>query len=184
MQPENSGETTEVVESANGPLAASAGYRRLELGVQSFLFVVAVLVALNSVQLGLSVAFGPGPGFFPFFLAIAMGLLVLTWIFQSQRAARSGATEETAMDEAVDYRHVYTVIASLIVLAAVMGFIGYQLAMFLFLYYHLAVRAKRRWYTSLIIAVAGSVGVFHVFSDLLSVPLPYSMFSFLNVIGL
>jgi hypothetical protein len=129
------------------------------------------------------VALGPGPGFFPFYLSIAMGLLVLAWIVQSQRSARSGAAGDTAIDDAVNYPHVVTVIVSLIVLAAVMGFLGYQLAMFLFLYFHLAVRAKRTWYTSLIIALAGSVGVFHIFTDLLSVSLPLSVFGFLNAIG-
>jgi hypothetical protein len=164
--------------------AECAGYRRLELGVQAFFFIVAIVTALNSLDLGLMVAFGPGPGFFPFYLSIAMGLLVLAWIMQSRRAIRSGAAGDTAIDEAIDYPHVVTVIVSLIVLAALMGVLGYQIAMFLFLYFHLAIRAKRTWYTSLIIALAGSVGVFHVFTDLLSVTLPLSMFGFLNTIGL
>lgn len=175
--------TTAPVEPPSTATAASAGYRRLELAVQAFFFILAIVTALNSLELGLTVSFGPGPGFFPFYLSIAMGVLVLAWIVQSQRAVRSGADGHTAIDDAVDYRHVATVIVSLIVLAAVMGILGYQIAMFLFLYFHLAVRAKRTWYTSLIIAAGGSVGVFHIFTDLLSVALPVSTFGFLNTIG-
>jgi len=175
---------TDVVADVNSQPASSTGYRRLELAVQAFFFILAIVTALNSLDLGLMVAFGPGPGFFPFYLSIAMGLLVLAWIVQSQIAVRSGAAADTAIEDDIDYRHVATVIVSLILLAAVMGVLGYQIAMFLFLYFHLAVRAKRTWYTSLIIALAGSVGVFHVFTDLLSVALPLSMFGSLNTIGL
>lgn len=166
----------------------AVGNRRLEVGVQVFFVILAIVTALNSLQLGLMVALGPGPGFFPFYLSIAMGLLALAWMVQSARATRrregASVTDASEHDEEVDRPHVYNVIGSLIVLAAVMNFLGYQLSMFLFLYYHLAIRAKRTWYTSLIIALAGSVGVFHVFNDLLAVQLPYSSFGFLNTIGL
>lgn len=167
---------------ASVPAPASRAARWLETGVQVFLFVLAVVTALDSLKLGLTVSFGPGPGFFPFFLSIGMGLLVLAWMFQSYRERRNSGG--TASEEEVDLPHVVSVMVSLIVLAAVMGFLGYQISMFLFLLYHLLVRAKRRWYTALIIALAGSVGVFHVFSDVLAVPLPMSMFAPLNLIGL
>jgi len=56
--------------------------------------------------------------------------------------------------------------------------------MFLFLLYHLKLRGRRTWVSSLIIAVAGSVGAFYAFNYGLNVALPVSAFAPLNLIGL
>jgi hypothetical protein len=65
-------------------------------------------------------------------------------------------------------------LASLLVVAAVMNFLGFQAVMVLFLLFHLRFRGRRRWLTSIVIALAGGIGVFHLFNDLLLVPLPYA----------
>jgi hypothetical protein len=62
--------------------------------------------------------------------------------------------------------------------------LGFQLSMFLFLLYHLKLRGGRTWVSSLIIALAGSVGAFYAFNYGLNVALPVSAFTPLNLIGL
>ena len=62
--------------------------------------------------------------------------------------------------------------------------LGFQLSMFLFLMYHLKLRSRRSWVSSLIIALAGSVGAFYAFNYGLNVALPVSAFPLLNTIGL
>ena len=76
------------------------------------------------------------------------------------------------------------VVVSLALLAAVMDLLGFQLSMFLFLMYHLKLRSRRSWVSSLIIALAGSVGAFYAFNYGLNVALPVSAFPLLNTIGL
>ena len=76
------------------------------------------------------------------------------------------------------------VVVSLVVLASVMDLLGFQLSMFLFLLYHLKLRGRRTWVSSLIIALAGSVGAFYAFNYGLNVALPVSAFTPLNLIGL
>lgn len=193
----------------------------LVIGAQIVLLVLSILIAWNSLDLGLFVTLGPGAGFFPFFLSIGLGLLSVAWLIQTQRSwakdrhERTKRSIHTAAFDMVDdsahsitnkthqpdedavesspeeleasllaRKHVINIIASLIVLAIVMVPLGYQIPMFLFLIYHLGFRARRRWYTVLAIALAGSIGVFHIFNDLLSVALPYSNFELLNLIGL
>lgn len=102
---------------------------------------------------------------------------------QSDADAQETSSEELEASR-LARKHVINIILSLIVLAIVIVPLGYQIPMFLFLVYHLGFRARRRWYTVLLIALAGSIGVFHIFNDLLSVALPYSSFEFLNLIGL
>jgi hypothetical protein len=174
---------------------ASQGF---ELGVQIFMLVLSVIILVNSLSLGLTVPLGPGAGFFPFFLSIGLGILTVAWFVQSWRARSSshGETVETsatefdggvgrsAEDVVTERKHIVNIMVSLVVLAVLMIPLGFQIPMFAFIVYHLWFRAQRRWYTVLTIAVAGSVGVFHVFNDLLSVALPYSSLLFLNTIGM
>jgi putative tricarboxylic transport membrane protein len=83
----------------------------------------------------------------------------------------------------VDRRLVIQVVVSLAFLAAVMDLVGFQLSMFLFLMYHLKLRSRRSWVSSLIIALAGSVGASYAFNYGLNVSLPVSAFPLLNTIG-
>ena len=79
---------------------------------------------------------------------------------------------------------VVAVVVSLAILASVMDLLGFQLSTFLFLMYHLKVRGRRSWISSLITALAGSVGAYYAFYYGLNVSLPVSAFPVLNTIGL
>jgi hypothetical protein len=156
---------------------------RLRIGAQAVLVALAIYLTIESARLGLWSSFGPGPGFFPFALAIALGLLAIAWFVQSLRgtAATRGTagTQGTAISSRsapVDRAHAIAVVASLVLLAATMNVLGYQLAMFLFLVFHLKVRAGRGCALTLILALVGSIGIYHGFDQGLMVQLPKSMF--------
>jgi putative tricarboxylic transport membrane protein len=108
--------------------------------------------------------------------AVLVAMAVL-WLLQELRRP-----SETA--EGVDRGLVIAVVLSLTILAAVMDLLGFQLSMFLFLMYHLKLRGHRSWISSLITALAGSVGAFYAFNYGLNVSLPVSAFPLLNTIGL
>lgn len=153
---------------------------RLRTGTQAALVALSVYIAVESLGLGLWTSFGPGPGFFPFVLAIALVLLAVAWIVQSVRA-RGGAGGPA---ERTDAGHVVAVLGSLVVLAAVMDLLGYQISVFVFLMYHLKWRAGRSWTLSLVLSLAGSAGVYHGFVQGLMVQLPPSGIPFLAGWGL
>ena len=75
------------------------------------------------------------------------------------------------------------IVISLCVLAATLEILGYQLAMFLFVLFHLLVLGRRRLLLSLVLALVCSVGVFVVFTRFLTVPLPASSIPFLRDMG-
>ncbi|MFJ4210833.1 tripartite tricarboxylate transporter TctB family protein [Paenarthrobacter sp. NPDC089675] len=138
---------------------------------------VGVYVLVSSIGLGLWTSLGPGPGLFPFAMGILLVAMSIVWLLQELRnpsEAPGGA----------DRGLVIAVVVSLAVLAAVLDLIGFQLSMFLFLLYHLKVRGRRGWISSLIIALAGSVGAFYAFNYGLNVTLPAAGIPFLNSIGL
>lgn len=138
---------------------------------------VGVYVLISSVGLGLWTFLGPGPGLFPFAMGAVLAAMSAVWLLQELRRP-----SETA--EGVDRALVIAVVASLVVLAAVMDLLGFQLSMFLFLMYHLKLRGRRAWPSSLVTALAGSVGAFYAFNYGLNVALPVSAFPLLNTIGL
>ncbi|MEU7830019.1 tripartite tricarboxylate transporter TctB family protein [Nonomuraea sp. NPDC049129] len=160
--------------------AAPSADARLRTGAQAALVALSVYVAIESLSLGLWSSFGPGAGFFPFVLGVALGALSVAWFFQSIREGRADA----APGDRTDVRHAVAVLVSLVVLAAVMDLLGYQISMFLFLMFHLKWRAGRSWALSLVLALVGSAGVFYGFEHGLMVQLPPSAIPFLAGWGL
>ncbi len=145
-------------------------------GIGSFT-AVGVYVLVSSVGLGLWTSLGPGPGMFPFAMGGVLVAMSALWLVQELRRPSEKA-------EGIDRGVVISVVVSLVVLASVMDLLGFQLSMFGFLLYHLKLRGRRTWVTSLIIALAGSVGAFYAFNYGLNVALPVSAFTPLNLIGL
>lgn len=137
---------------------------------------------------------GPGPGFFPRWLGGLLVLCGLVWLLQLLRTARAATTDSADAavatvapeDEAPEYSlpTVVAIVVSLCVLAATLEVLGYQLAMFLFVLFHLLVLGRRRLLLSLVLASASSIGVFVAFTRLLTVPLPASSIPFLRDLGL
>ncbi|MGC0236275.1 tripartite tricarboxylate transporter TctB family protein [Arthrobacter nitrophenolicus] len=146
------------------------------VGIGAFA-AVGIYVLVSSLGLGLWTSLGPGPGLFPFAMGGVLVAMALVWLIQELRRP-----SETA--EGVDRGLVVAVVVSLAILASVMDLLGFQLSTFLFLMYHLKLRGRRTWVTSLIIALAGSVGAFYAFNYGLNVALPVSAFPLLNTIGL
>jgi hypothetical protein len=138
---------------------------------------VGVYVLISSVDLGLWTSLGPGAGLFPFAMGAVLVAMSALWLVQELRRPSEKA-------EGIDRSVVTAVVISLVVLASVMDLLGFQLSMFLFLLYHLKLRGRRTWVSSLIIALAGSVGAFYAFNYGLNVALPVSALAPLNLIGL
>lgn len=141
------------------------------------LVVVGVYVLVSSIELGLWTTLGPGPGMFPFAMGVLLVAMSVVWLFQELR-------NPSETPGGVDGRLVIAVVVSLAVLAALLDLLGFQLSMFAFLLYHLKVRGRRGWLSSLIISLAGSVGAFYAFNYGLNVSLPTAGIPLLNLIGL
>jgi putative tricarboxylic transport membrane protein len=164
-------------ESATAPSKSAAKVAPSVLAGIGAFAAVGVYVLVSSVGLGLWTSLGPGPGLFPFAMGAVLAAMSAVWLLQELRRP-----SETAAG--VDRGLVVAVVGSLVVLAAVMDLLGFQLSMFLFLMYHLKLRGRRAWPSSLATALAGSVGAFYAFNYGLNVSLPVSAFPLLNTIGL
>ncbi|MFK3836785.1 tripartite tricarboxylate transporter TctB family protein [Microbacterium sp. NPDC087868] len=146
---------------------------------QAIIGLVGLYALIGSVSLGLWSSMGPGAGFFPAVLGAFLVVLAIVWFIQER-----SAPQEPGEAEAFERAQVFAVVASLVVLAAALPFLGFQLSMLAFLMYHLNFRARIGWIRAVVISLCGSVGVFYLFTKVLHVSLPLASVPPLNLIGL
>jgi putative tricarboxylic transport membrane protein len=132
------------------------------------LLLVFAFFGYESLQLSLRDALGPGPGFFPFWLSVAGGVLALILLVQVSRGLFATETDILKFE----LGPVALVLAGLVGGAACLELLGFRVAMLLMLGYLLLVLGVRNWLAIGVFAAAGSFGVYYVFTDFLKVPLP------------
>ena len=137
------------------------------------LFAVAIFVALEFPLLD---ELGPGPGFFPFWLSLAGGVLAVVLFLEVTREPALAADESAVMPVGAGALRVMTVLGFLIVAAALIEPLGYRLTMLFFIGGLLAALGVHSPLALVPCAILGSFGVFHVFYHWLKVPLPVGWF--------
>ncbi|WP_176786858.1 tripartite tricarboxylate transporter TctB family protein [Microbacterium sp. cf332] len=146
------------------------------------------ITALAALPLGLWTPLGPGPGFFPFWTGLIVAAASATWGLAQWRrpnVVEHAATPEAAAAEVpATPRQIITTLVSLILLAVLLEVLGFQVSVLLFLVFQLKVVARRSWVLTIILSLAGSFGVYSLFSNVLSVPLPGAGIPFLYDLGL
>ena len=120
---------------------------------------------------------GPGPGFFPFWLSLIIGGLSLSLLVQISLG--KGVVEKSGTilppDRAAGIR-IIMIIVSLFVGLAILEPLGFRITLLLFLFFLTWGLGARNWWVTLVFAIIGSFGVFHVFYYWLKVPLPVGIF--------
>lgn len=131
----------------------------------------AAFVAHGAFKLKLYTPMGPGPGFFPFWLSLAFGLLAVVLFWQ----ARFGRPEPMPADffaTRTGYVRIAAILVALIGTVVLLNPLGFRLTSLLFYFFLLNVLSRHSLVVSTAVALAGSFGVYHVFANLLMIPLP------------
>jgi putative tricarboxylic transport membrane protein len=135
-------------------------------------FLAALAISLNYP---FSDALGPGPGFFPAALAILGAVLAIVILMQVTRGEL--ASEPTAaLPRGRAAWQTASAIVALASATALLELVGYRLVMAAFIVVMLLVLGARSPVAVLLTALAGSLGIFHVFYYWLKVPLPIGVF--------
>ena len=125
---------------------------------------------------------GPGAGFFPFWLGASWGALA--------HLARPGVETIGAHGRGAflpprgGIVRILSIVVSVAAVSAFMDLLGFQLMMFLFMLFMLMILGRQTIWTTLVIALVCSVGVYHLFGRYLDVQLPASSLAFLANLGL
>lgn len=137
----------------------------------------ATFVARESLRLRFYTPLGPGPGFFPFFLALILGALGVVMGLQ----ATFGRAEPTPADffaSRAGYLKMASVMVTIGAIAGLLEPLGFRLTMLGATLYILWAFGRPSVFVTAIVSLAGSFGVFHMFVRWLSVPLPVGVLGF------
>ena len=157
--------------------------KRVHQAASLLVAAIGVFLVFQGVKLRLEGQVGPGPGFFPFWIGLALTLVSALWLVQvSLRPAT--VTAASLLPPRRDLLTLVAVVAALILFMLVLRPIGFNLAMLGLLLFLFFVIDRQHAVAKLVIAVAGSFGVHYVFEQLLRVPLPFAELAFLRQLGL
>lgn len=119
---------------------------------------------------------GPGPAFFPVWLSIITGTLALALFIQTTWGRSMADAATKLLPERQGAWRIILILFALLACLALLEPLGFRISLFLFLLFlPPALGVGNRWGT-LIFALAGSFGIFHVFYYWLKVPLPMGIF--------
>ena len=135
-------------------------------------FVAAGAVALYAwLNLQYYTRLGPGPGFFPFWLAVGTALLALRMFYTATFKGREPLPDDF-WPSRLGWIRIVAILASLWAAAISMEPLGFRLTMLIFLAFLMLVLARRGVLLSRAIAAVGSFGVYHLFVKGLQIVLP------------
>lgn len=138
----------------------------------------------QSLLLSLTDRLGPGPGFFPFWLALIGIVLAVALLIATAREPREPTARDVLSDEAHILPHgpgALRWLAIVVLLAAAtlaMTVVGFRISMLVFNAALVIALGERRWWAIALFAVLGSFGVYYVFTTWLDVLLPTGWLEF------
>jgi putative tricarboxylic transport membrane protein len=157
--------------------------RQGRLVATGMMLAFCLFAAWQSWLLPLTDRLGPGPGFFPFWMALiglvlAVGLLVVTALepATAPAAAPDGDGDGRILPHGPGASRWLAIVVLLAAAAAAMEFAGFRLTMLVFNAALAIALGERRWWLIALFAAAGSFGVFYLFTTWLDVLLPVGMF--------
>ena len=136
-----------------------------------------LLAAWQSYLLPLTDRLGPGPGFFPFYMAlIGVALAIGLFVATSREPAVPSEHEEPILPSGAGASRWFAIVILLGAAAAAMEFAGFRITMLVFNAALAVALGERRWWLIAVFAVAGSFGVYYLFTTWLDVLLPVGTF--------
>jgi len=139
--------------------------------------ILAAFIAWESLELKFYTYIGPGPGFFPFWLALLLGTLSVLMILQAT-FRRPGPMPADFFAGRAGYLRVGAIVLALAATTVLMEILGFRLTMLGTMILLLFALGRPSLIVTLLVSVIGSFGSFYVFTKLLRVPLPRGFFGF------
>lgn len=139
------------------------------------LILFAAVIARQALRLEFFTKLGPGPGFFPFWLCVLLALLSAIMVYQATFRPTDPMPKDffPSRHGSLRIAAIALAVAGMVVLLKPLGL---RLTALLFLVFLLFVLGRVRPIVTVLVALAGSFGVFYVFDSLLKVPLPVGVF--------
>ncbi len=126
---------------------------------------------------------GPGPGFFPFWLGVLMGVLSTIWLVQVSRGPAE-PMEAGFVPGRQGKLRIVAILLAMVFFGWFVDTIGFQLTMLIFMVFLLTALGRQKPIVTVLAALLGSFGVYYAFTQWLDVQLPAASIEFLSNLGL
>lgn len=144
-------------------------------GIVMLVFSAAVME--GSRRMPPSGTFGPGAGFLPFWLGVAMAILSITLLVNATRESVS-TSDRSPFPRGRAIVAILETVGSLAAFILLLETLGFLLSIALLTAFLLRVVERAGWMTTMLVAVANSAGLYVVFQILLGVSLPKNILGF------
>ena len=122
----------------------------------------------------------PGPGYFPFGLAILLGIISLFSLVKALKEPSSRKTTVKSLKRPL-WKNIVLVQIAMIFFVFLLNWIGFALCILLFTLFYLRVIMPQRWSTTIIVGLSTMVVIYVLFNILLNAQLPKGILKFLGV---
>ncbi len=137
----------------------------------------ASFIAYDSLQLKYYSSLGPGPGFFPFWLSLLLGVLAVIMLLKAS-FGKSDPMPSDFFPSCIGILRMSAVALSLAGTTICIETIGFSLTILPMYVLLLYAFGYRKLLTTLVLSVGGSFGIDYLFVRLLQVPLPRGILGF------
>jgi putative tricarboxylic transport membrane protein len=139
----------------------------------AILLLVAGFVGLEASTMRFYTSLGPGGGFFPLCLSILLAVLAVS-VFVQASGEKARVPAGFLPDRAACLK-MLAVLAAVGAVTLLLEPLGFCLTMLGFYAFLLTVLGRQSWMTTATVSLAGSFGVYFVFTHWLSTPLPIGL---------
>lgn len=143
---------------------------------------LSIYMMLGAYAMEYYTVLGPGPGFFPFWLAAFMGSLTVIWMGSIILGPREPLPEGFFPSRGRRLQ-LLAVLGALIFYAVFAEVLGFRITMLVFLMFILYGPGRQSVPMTLAIAILGSFGTHYLFHDVLDTHLPLSNIGVLEDLG-
>jgi len=150
--------------------------KRAWQGASLFFLILSIFVLIHSFQYPYSDKLGPGPGFFSVWLAIVTGGLSVALLLQSSLSKDLFTDAPDLIPERSAIVRILIILVALVGVLVLLNPLGFRICILVFLLVLPTALGARSWLAVLVLAFAGSFGIFHVFYYWLKLPLPIGVF--------
>ena len=141
-----------------------------------FWLLFSAYASLEALRLGLGSGNKPGPGFFPFGAAIAVGIIALSRLVKARREAPS--TNIARGSAASETKKILWAVGGLVAYALFLESLGFLLCTFILIALFLKAVAGRSWLTTLSLALSVALAAHLIFNVALRAQLPSGILTF------
>lgn len=142
-----------------------------------FFFLLSLYICFESLHLGLGHWRKPGPGFFSFLAATALGCFALILLFHASKPEENRGLSP----KQISWRGKILCFLSLFVFILLLDTLGFILTSFLFISFYLRVVERKGWRTAILTGVAIALASYGIFEICLQSQLPKGILEILGI---